>query len=160
MRMTTSAHDKTPATPRAGAIAAILSIAIAACGGAAPMSSPKAPAERSEPDPATVEEAQARIDRDLETLGGGGRAATGSAAPAEPSPQKHADAPPPAEPGATADADGVGQVCASSCRALASMRRSVEVLCRLAGDSDERCTKARATLSDSETRVSSRACRC
>ncbi len=159
--MNTSAHQRTPVARGAATVAASLAIAVAACGGA-PMSSPKSPAERVEADPATVEEAQARIDRDLQALGGGGGGSMGLTAPAEPAPQKHTDAPPaapPPEPSST-DADGATDVCASSCRALASMRRSVEVLCRLAGDGDERCTKARSTLSESEARVSSRACRC
>lgn len=160
--MTTSAHQRTPVTASAAAIATSLAIAVAACGGGAPMSSPKSPAERVEADPTTVEEAQARIDRDLQALGGGGGASTGLTAPAEPAPQKHTDAPPaapPPEPTST-DADGATDVCATSCRALASMRRSVEVLCRLAGDADERCTKARTTLTESEARVSARPCRC
>ncbi|HVJ91158.1 MAG TPA: hypothetical protein VM580_15250, partial [Labilithrix sp.] len=48
--------------------------------------------------------------------------------------------------------------CEHSCRALSSMKRAVEALCRMAGDADDRCLAARRTLTSSTTRVLP--CRC
>ncbi|WP_394825228.1 hypothetical protein [Pendulispora albinea] len=48
--------------------------------------------------------------------------------------------------------------CSTPCRALTSMRRAVEAICRLAGNADARCTDAQKTLAASEQRVAS--CRC
>jgi hypothetical protein len=142
-----------------------LTLALAACGGAAeaPAQSPKAgPSDESAQPakdvtvsgPATVEEAQLLIARAREELGG---APGADAAPRDkPAP---APAPPPRTepspaPPKTADEDR----CASSCRALGSMRRAVDALCRMTGDDDARCTDARKTLRESTTRVA--ACRC
>lgn len=56
-------------------------------------------------------------------------------------------------------AAGVSQ-CGRACRALASMRRSVQGLCRLTGDTNERCTKARRRLAEAGTRVREAGCSC
>jgi len=50
--------------------------------------------------------------------------------------------------------------CTTACRALASMRRSVDGLCRLAGDVDERCTSARKRLAEAGERVRAAGCAC
>jgi hypothetical protein len=41
---------------------------------------------------------------------------------------------------------------------MSSMRRAVDAICRLAGESEQRCIDARATLKTSETRVAGCGC--
>jgi hypothetical protein len=48
--------------------------------------------------------------------------------------------------------------CTSPCRALASMRRAVNALCRMTGTDDTRCADAKRTLVESEGRVSPCSC--
>lgn len=50
--------------------------------------------------------------------------------------------------------------CERACRALASMERSAERLCELAGADDERCASARERLDESTARVSDAGCGC
>ncbi len=50
--------------------------------------------------------------------------------------------------------------CVRACRALASMRRSVDGVCELAGEDDAFCEEARATLTKSERRVQAAGCGC
>jgi hypothetical protein len=50
--------------------------------------------------------------------------------------------------------------CRNACSALGSMRRSVDALCGLAGDGDNRCQDARTVLEGSERRVSDAGCHC
>ncbi len=50
--------------------------------------------------------------------------------------------------------------CTTACRALASMRRSVEGLCQLTGDADQRCTSARTRLAHAGDRVREAGCSC
>lgn len=125
-------------------------LGLAACGGASDKVSPKAPADPAmtyDAEPRTVEEAQDRIARaraELETP------------PAQPG---AASATPPAKQEESRRAEsGSASACSNPCRALQSMKRAVEALCRMAGDSDTRCTDARRTLDESTSRVAS--CRC
>lgn len=128
----------------------------AACG-AAPMAKAPAPmkVEPTEPEPTTIEEAQAQIER--------ARAQTGERV------SVGADqAPPAAPPGPTTQSSESGPSygaqktesggCVDACRAIASMRRAVGVLCRLAGEDDARCTDAKKTLGESERRVARCGC--
>lgn len=136
---------------------ALVALACSACGGAA--QEPHAPATATPaapagPDPTTIEEAQARIDRASAELGGAPPGATPST-PATDAPPEPAHAQPP-----HAERTDDASACATACRALESMRRSVRVLCELAGDTDERCAKAKDTLTQSEARVAQRSCRC
>jgi hypothetical protein len=48
--------------------------------------------------------------------------------------------------------------CESACKAFASLRRAADGVCRLTSESDARCTKARAIVKQSESRVA--ACGC
>jgi len=48
--------------------------------------------------------------------------------------------------------------CATPCHAIASMRRAVDAICRMAGAQDARCVAARKTLSDDEARVAPCGC--
>lgn len=50
--------------------------------------------------------------------------------------------------------------CTTACRALDSMRRSVEGLCQLTGDADQRCTSARTRLARAGDRVREAGCTC
>lgn len=54
---------------------------------------------------------------------------------------------------------GVGDPrCANACKAFASLRRAADAVCRLAGDSNARCSRAREIVKDSEERVKSCSC--
>jgi hypothetical protein len=140
---------------------------LAGCGGAAPKGA-EAPASSTaprEPEPTTVEEAQAQIDRAKQELAGSARTTTGAGA-TSPSTGVTSE-PPPADATGTApsrhetkvSADEPGpSPCASPCRAIASMRRAVTAICRIAGDTDARCEGAKQTLVDSESRVKTCGC--
>jgi hypothetical protein len=131
---------------------------LAACGGAdAPP--PKAPSEAPQDvvaEPRTVQEAQDRIARARDEL-----EATTPTADAKAAPADAPAAPPPtsaAPPSASSVAESVHDTCGGQCRALDSMRRAVEALCRMTGDGDSRCSLARKTLSASMSRLSP--CKC
>lgn len=140
------------------------SVAIAACGGAGEA---KAPAKAAEPEsslrePTSIEEAQAQIERASSDLSlaegkkaegdkdyaapppspGGGSTSSTTARPATPTAPRE-------ESTRAVPADS----CSQSCRALSSMRRAVSALCRMTGDGDARCSDARKTLVESESRV-------
>jgi hypothetical protein len=121
-----------------------------------------APSSELEPD--TVEAAQAQIEDARRALGMPRAAPSGSTAAA-------ADAPPPPPPdaakqssssaapsGGEAEYDAQRAACGSSCNAIASMRRAVAALCRIAGNTDNRCVDAKQTLDASEQRVASCGC--
>ncbi len=163
-------------------VVSAVSVALAAlpgCGGAAPEAaapSAKSPesARTASPEPGSIEEAQAQIASARAQLGGdtGGFAVAPGAAPA-PAPmspmspsstplRSTSPAPPPAADSSaasgTSGAGGGGDRCASPCRALASMRRAVNALCRMTGNDDTRCTDAKRTLTDSEGRIAPCSC--
>jgi hypothetical protein len=121
----------------------------------APASSESEAAAPLEEEPRTIEEAQATVARARAELEGGRHDLNASAsskttdAPAQPQ-----GGPPPREE----RRPGAGAACGASCRALASMKRAVDALCRMAGDADERCTEARRTLEDSTARVAQCGC--
>jgi hypothetical protein len=50
--------------------------------------------------------------------------------------------------------------CLRVCDALASMRRSADAICELAGDDDERCGKAQGRLQSNQERVRKASCSC
>jgi len=147
-------------TPRAlRCVLTAAAIASAACGGAGPAPS-KAPAQETHdraPDdyalsePRTIEEAQNQIAQAREMLS----AETNATREMEASPR--AEPPPPqgAAPSARRERE---DSCGSPCRALASMKRAVEALCRMTGDADDRCVDAKRTLDESTGRVAS--CKC
>lgn len=49
--------------------------------------------------------------------------------------------------------------CATACRAFASLGRAATAVCRLAGDEDARCTRAKGIVSEAERRVATCSCR-
>ncbi|MBK6514035.1 MAG: hypothetical protein IPG04_07915 [Polyangiaceae bacterium] len=82
----------------------------------------------------------------------------------DPQPLGRSDPPiPPSQPSATPsqlDTGTAASRCELACKALGSMRRSSEYVCRLAGPADPRCELARARVVKAEGRVSSAGCRC
>ncbi len=59
----------------------------------------------------------------------------------------------------TPDALGTSR-CVRLCRSLGSMRRAVDSLCELTGESEERCERARERLENNRRRVSDAGCSC
>lgn len=59
--------------------------------------------------------------------------------------------------GATALSAGDSR-CPNACKAFGSLRRAADAVCRLAGDSDTRCARARTIVKDNESKLS--ACKC
>ncbi len=53
-----------------------------------------------------------------------------------------------------------GSPCDLACRALKSMERSAQRICAIAGDSSERCQKARRTVARANERVREAGCQC
>jgi len=143
----------------------LASALLAACGGAAESSAPAAktpatPAEepRTDAEPRTVEDAQEQIARLRAQLDKPLGASESKPAAA---PQK---APAESNKGTSGNykqdqkEERAADPCSGSCRALASMKRAVDALCRMTGEEDKRCSEARRTLSDSTSRVVS--CHC
>ena len=132
-----------------------------------------------EREPTTVEEAQAQLARARQELEGSPAAAStpppasvsapsGGAAPPE-APRASPQAAPPSptitstgqetESSAEADRSVDGRdACALPCHAIASMRRAVDAICRMAGTQDARCLDARKILKDDEARVAPCGC--
>ncbi len=54
----------------------------------------------------------------------------------------------------------VGSPCDMACRALGSMRRSADGICRIVGQGDDRCSRARERVAQAERRVREAGCRC
>ena len=108
----------------------------------------------TEPGPATIEQAQAELARARTELGLPPSDTTTPAPQLElrKSEEKTTDL------DATRREAGPDGECGNACKAMASMRRAVEAICRMAGESDPRCTDARKTLTDSASRVG--ACGC
>jgi hypothetical protein len=135
----------------------------------------RSPASPIGPAPTSIDEAQRDIARWRQVLGlpasaGASAAPTGSATQgtgyppstpgATPTPQTLQSAPD--VPNMNAESDSTSSdgndTCATPCRAIASMRRSVDVLCSLAGETDERCVDARRSLEESERVVARCGC--
>ncbi|HEU4534456.1 MAG TPA: hypothetical protein VFS00_10075 [Polyangiaceae bacterium] len=152
------------------------SLWLSACGGSAmPASAPEAPSSMASGDEsfATVDDAERGLKRAeaelrmaLGPASGAAEAAGSDKAGPPPQPAAPPPAPPPASPpagGATTPATREGlpaeaPSCATACRALGSMTKATETICRLAGAGDERCSKAQHSLD--EARSSMRTCVC
>ena len=145
-----------------GLLAATLPV-LAGCGGAANKGA-EAPASSmapAEPEPTTVEEAQAQIDRAKQQLAGNAGSAGSAGMPSTGTSATTPAATPPADASRhqeTSADQAEPSPCASPCRAIASMRRAVTAICRIAGDTDARCEGAKQTLVDSESRVKTCGC--
>jgi hypothetical protein len=125
---------------------AFFAFALAACGAPSrEQESPKAaPTTERVPEPQTVQEAQAQIDRARADLERGSEVVVQGRTPGQP-----------VEPTEPQRAD----TCAQPCNAIASMRRAVTALCRMTGEDDDRCRDARMTLRSSEAKLGACACR-
>ncbi len=168
-------------TTRAAALAApglalVFALAGITSGCAAGGARAGAASSPEEPEPTTLDEAQAQLDRSRALIEGtlgappagapGGGGPAGAAAPtvspqAQPVPMT--TSPPEAPQDANASDEsgttpGSRGACVTPCRAIASMRRAVAAICRMAGEPDARCTGARKTLSDAEARVAPCGC--
>lgn len=149
----------------AGALVAV-AIALAACGGSAPPpASAPAHAKDDSPsggaaaddvaltrEPTSVEEARAQIARAEADLRGSLESSK-KAESERPEEKPSASPPPPAPPARESKALSEAPSCRTPCQALRSMRRAVDALCRMTGDTDGRCLDARKTLATSEVRA-------
>jgi hypothetical protein len=122
-------------------------------GGAAPAAPATQDFEKSknakEAEPATIEEAQAQLERARAALAGAPAGGPAGAATTGDLEQKKAEAPAGGEPAETRGPDR----CATACNAMASMKRAVDAICRMAGEADARCTTARKTADESQAKV-------
>jgi hypothetical protein len=78
-----------------------------------------------------------------------GAPAAADKAPAEPESAAAAPPPPPAP-----------SPCADACRAFGSMQRSAGRICELAGNENDRCTRARDRVRTAEARLGQAGCAC
>ena len=127
-----------------------------ACGGAmAPMEAPgKAGAypPAPEPEPQTVEEANAMLERARSALEQRG-------VPGVPAPTASGSTEPQVRPPGHVETMGAAQdECSNLCRAFTSMQRAQAVICRLAGDGDPRCADAKRVVEDNAKRVAHCGC--
>ncbi len=159
-------------------VSAAATLCLTACGAAPrPASAPS-----SASAPSTIEEAEAELDRAERLLPGspspdgtGARAEekpaakpkdvarppapTGGAAPAPTTastPMKAAARDEPARP--VADDGEEATPCQTACRALASMRRAADAVCRIAGEGDARCAGAHRRVEAALARVAHCGC--
>jgi hypothetical protein len=148
--------------PRSVACAALVAIAVAACGPVRDASPPESPPPPGPPPPLAagaaseapregaasmephIRDALAELERAERTLDGLVAPQPERAGDSRPTTPPRAgakkDTPQaPAPPSKSAPASGP---CGTACDALASMRRSATYLCRLTGDGDPRCAQA------------------
>ncbi len=64
----------------------------------------------------------------------------------------------PAGGGASELSGDASSNCEAACQAFGSLKRAGEAICRMAGESAQRCTDARKTIADYEQRVASCGC--
>jgi hypothetical protein len=130
-----------------------------------PRESPPPSATQATTSPASIPEAQTQFDaaeRDLRqrlaARSNGGASRTNPPGPVGP--------PGPANPAAGVSPDPMSEKkeevsdCALVCRALASMRRAADTICRLDGDQGSRCSDARSRVSRSVELASQSRCSC
>jgi hypothetical protein len=99
-----------------------------------------------------AEAALARARQELDTVLGAAPAAGEAAAEKE-------DADRSAERPRTEAEKKTESPCGTACRAFASLERAAGAVCRLAGEADQRCTRAKATVEESARRVARCGCR-
>jgi len=139
--------------------AAALLLVACATGCAAEKAAAPTPVVTPAPEPSTLEEAQAQLERAHAQLGGeaaGGLHADTGGGPGGGGATPEATTKTPAEP---VEQDVRKSPCATACSALASMRRAVDAICRMAGEGDPRCVEARKTLADDDARIARCGCR-
>jgi hypothetical protein len=123
----------------------------------------RAPADEDAAEITTLEEAESALAQAQSVLEGlkladqsgvGRDSAKKDSAPA----RRRSAAAPAAPAEAEEKADDVTARCETACRAFASLERAASAVCRLAGDADERCARARRLVGDNAQRVA--ACGC
>jgi len=156
-----------------GALWALASLALGACGGA-PLGETATPEQDSlaselEQRAADLDAELARLEKDQSGQADGQAPETRNAeAPAgEPSagPPDLAQAAPtaeeaPEEPEPEPPPPSKRERCRTACRALDSMQRSSERICSLVGESHEKCSWARSQVDDARGRVARAGCSC
>ena len=134
------------------------------CGGATHQAvTPGSDATTATPQPKDVPDAMSQVDQAEAELGqalsqlsiGSGLAKPKESEERVPAVQPAPTTSPAEAPAGTAAPDRASTVdpCATACRALASMSRSVEHVCDLAGEGDEQCANARARVGRANDRV-------
>jgi hypothetical protein len=117
---------------------------------------------KDEGDPLAAAEAefeQARSELYAALAPARDRSSAGAAPPAS-RPAKPADAESSADaPKQKAEKKASEGGCATACRAFDSLGRAASAVCRLAGESDERCTRAKGIVSDAQRKVTSCGCK-
>jgi hypothetical protein len=121
---------------------------------AAPAAPPPASTLAAEPEPRTLDEAEAllekaRADLDRLALSGAPPGASANASAGAQAERSEADA----QPAAKAQSP-----CPSACRAFASLGRAADAVCRLDAEGGERCERARRIREDASRRVASCGC--
>ena len=99
-----------------------------------------------------AEAALARARQELDTVLGAAPAAGEAAAEKEDSDRS-------AERPRTEAEKKAESPCVTACRAFASLERAAGAVCRLAGEADERCARAKATVEENARRVARCGCR-
>ncbi|HEX3343754.1 MAG TPA: hypothetical protein VHS09_04235 [Polyangiaceae bacterium] len=150
---------------RRGATLAVLCMSIAGvvgCAAEPAMAPPSAaPAAKEEREPATIEEAQAQLERARAEVSGEttrGPSAPGAAGATVEAEGATTTSEPKASGAGAPSRDAAGSRCGNACGAVGSMRRAVDAICRMAGETDARCAGARRTLKDSEAKVADCGC--
>lgn len=142
-------------------LGALVASTVVACGGAQSKgaAAPEAPASteaQAAPEPTTLDDAKAQLERARAELLGEGATPAMPAEPGPATPSEGADA---AETEAGADvAPGSASACRTTCRAVDSMRSAVTAICRLAGDESDDCREAKSTLTRGEARAEGCGC--
>ena len=114
------------------------------------------------------ESKQAQKRKGSATSGGAGYAQPPPASAPKPARKRAEERPADAEGAAPASPAGgpeaktesVANACQLACRAFGSMQRSADRICAIAGESDERCRRARERVGAASARISSARCAC
>jgi hypothetical protein len=151
-------------------VVAVLLCLPVGCGGshvASPApAAPEEPASYAEPpaDDTDVSSLEASLDREeseLRSVLGAQAKSVGITQPAEAPPP---EAPPEPVTPPTQESSGValsaGSRCDRACRALSSMQRSADGICRMSADDDDRCVRAKGRVQQATELVQSAGCAC
>lgn len=144
---------------------ALLPILVAGCGGGMPAAgsvdgAPVDEIEEMERELLEVERELLAGAKEAEPSDGPAGAEGGLAAPATATEEPAASPPPHSEKVDETSDERERSSCKTACRALASMRRSADRICELAGAEHERCSWARERVADATGRVQRAGCSC
>jgi hypothetical protein len=125
---------------------------------AEPSASESAPSslDRDEGPPLTTLQAAetefARVERQLDALW------TPAAPSASPAPEAPGKAGSEAQQPEAKASDDLALRCETACKAFLSLERAAAAICRLGGEADARCTRAKSTVEKNRQRISECAC--